>query len=170
VTAIATIGGIAAQGSERGKSRIRSIASSTASKKSRGALSRPHRPARRYQHPPHLQIDGIHRFLPGFGAVERLPHAADSPDITLRARLFQRPRGLDFSGFSVSASSRLARSSRDTGAFGDGQRQGLSKKFLRSGRHVAILDAAGQPNKRLHQTAACFFVQPLVSRDRLCGR
>ena len=42
------------------------------------------------------------------------------------------------------------------GAFFNGQRQGFSKKFLRSGRHVAILDPAGQPNKRLHQTAASF--------------
>ena len=41
------------------------------------------------------------------------------------------------------------------GAFFNGQRQGFSKKFLRSGRHVAILDPAGQPNKRLHQTAVC---------------
>ena len=56
------------------------------------------------------------------------------------------------------------------GALVDGQRQRFSKKFLRSRGHVAILDPAGQPNKRLHQSVApvgCVFsVQPLVSRDR----
>ena len=36
----------------------------------------------------------------------------------------------------------------------DGQLEGFSKKLLRSGRHMTILDATGQPNKRLHQTAA----------------
>lgn len=39
-------------------------------------------------------------------------------------------------------------------SFFNGQRQGFSKKLLRSGRHIAILDSAGQPNKRLHRTAA----------------
>jgi hypothetical protein len=39
-------------------------------------------------------------------------------------------------------------------AFGDRQRQGFSKKFLRSRGQVAILDPTRQPNERLHPTAA----------------
>lgn len=42
----------------------------------------------------------------------------------------------------------------DISAFVDRQCQRFSKKLLRSGRHMAILDAAVQPNKRLHPTAA----------------
>ena len=42
----------------------------------------------------------------------------------------------------------------DVGSLGCRQRQGFPKKFLRSRGHVAILDAAVQPNKRLHPTAA----------------
>jgi hypothetical protein len=41
-------------------------------------------------------------------------------------------------------------------SFVDRQCQGFTKKVLRSGRHVAILDSAGQPNTRLHQAAAHF--------------
>jgi hypothetical protein len=48
----------------------------------------------------------------------------------------------------------------DVGPFFNGQRQCFSKKFLRSRGHMAILDRAAQPNKRLRQTAAGFFVQP----------
>jgi hypothetical protein len=70
---------------------------------------------------------------------------------------FSGPRCLDFSGvlgFSVIQISEEF--GCHIGAFGYGQSQGFTKKFLRSGSHVAILDPAGQPNKRLHQTAACF--------------
>ncbi len=46
--------------------------------------------------------------------------------------------------------------SRHICVFFNGQCQGFSKKFLRSGGHVAILNPVAQPNKRLHQTAASF--------------
>jgi hypothetical protein len=56
---------------------------------------------------------------------------------------------------SASSSSRLASNSAATSARSDaGQRQGFPKKFLRSRGHVATLEAAMQPNKRLHPTEA----------------
>ena len=70
---------------------------------------------------------------------------------------FSGPCCLDFGGvLGVGVIQTCEEFSRHIRAFGDGQPQGLTKKFLRAGRHVAILDSAGQPNKRPHQTAACF--------------
>ncbi len=67
------------------------------------------------------------------------------------------PRGFDFRGILRRCLVEAGQQFRgNVGSFFNGQRQGFSKKFLRSGHHVAILDPAGQPIKRLHQTAACF--------------
>ena len=92
---------------------------------------------------------------------------SDSPAITRQARLsISAAQAASTSAlFSAPASSRLAKSGY-VSSFVDGQPQGLTKKVLRSGRHVAILDSAVQPNKRLHQAAAYFSCSRWVSRDR----
>ncbi len=72
---------------------------------------------------------------------------------------FMGPRGFDFGSTLcrrlVEAGQQLG---GHVGAFFNGQRQGLTKNVLRSRRHEAILDPAGQPNKRLHP--GCLIVVP----------
>jgi hypothetical protein len=50
--------------------------------------------------------------------------------------------------------SRVQAASTSASSSGDGQVQGFAQEGLRSRGHVAILDADGQPSRRLHPTAA----------------
>ena len=78
------------------------------------------------------------------------------------------PRGFDFGSILcrrfVEAGQQLG---GHVSSFFNGQCQGLSKKFLRAGRHVAILDPAEQPNKAAAPDGCVLFLQPQVSAKSL---
>ncbi len=149
---------------ERGKARIRRwLHPQHQRTRIRGAPSRLRTIVRQggTQRPPHLQIERGYSPLSefGFGSSSHVfpRHAGrlarhDSAGSPFD---FRGPRGLDFSGvFRFRVIQTCEEFGGHIGSFGDGQHQSFSKKFLRSRGHVAILDPAGQPNKRLHPTAA----------------
>jgi hypothetical protein len=87
------------------------------------------------------------------------------PSLPTGSSRFQRPTASTSARFSVSTSSRLARSQPRSGAFGDQQTRGFTKNFALGG-HEAILQPANAAQHRVSAVDAGGNVSVAASGSR----